>query len=236
MTIQRPPVIGVTLDIDHLDIETEQACYILRDNIFAAVAEAEAVPLALPHYKDAIDIYLDRVDGVIVVGDVVSYRLEIGSSNNISKARRADFELGVITHALERHLPLLGICGGMQLIGVANGAILTDLPEAYRAAHQQPKPYSRASHEITIEPDSALQQHLKCSSLSVNSVHGQTLTDLPDNVLVSARSGDGVIEAIELAKVDFALGVQWHPEYRINHEERGLFKGLVMAAKRMIVE
>ena len=234
VTSRRPPVIGITLDIDNLAIDTEQACYILRDNIFAAVAEAGAVPLALPHYANAIDAYLDRLDGVIITGDIQPYRLGNSDDTESCKTRRANFEQALIHQTLKRKLPLLGICGGMQLLALAKGASLIDLPataEQNAISHWQAKPYSRSSHTVTITPGTVLDQLLQRSQLSVNSIHGQTVTRLPDSVVISARSGDGLIEGIELNDADFALGVQWHPEYRINAAEKGLFKGLVRSAK-----
>jgi putative glutamine amidotransferase len=104
------------------------------------------------------------------------------------------------------------------------------------STHEQPPPKDVPSHQVEIAPDSLLARLLGTQSLPVNSTHHQAVRKVGAGVLVSARAPDGVVEAIELTEVPFAVGVQWHPE-RILPRDRhlGLWRGLVEAAEDLRV-
>jgi putative glutamine amidotransferase len=132
---------------------------------------------------------------------------------------------------LERDRPVLGICYGMQLLALHCGGSLhfdvaTDVPGAGEHRHSDPG----AHHPIDIESPSRLGSLLGAARVSVNSRHHQSVADAGRG-RITARSADGVVEAVELPGARFALGVQWHPEsLDAAHRDR-LFGGFVRACR-----
>lgn len=151
---------------------------------------------------------------------------------------RDEFELEVIRRALDRGVPVLGICRGMQILNVAlGGSLLQDLSllGIDRAVHNQRnrlEPWEPA-HPIRIVPGSRLHKLLGAVELGVNSFHHQAVERPAEGLQVAARSPDGVVEAVECSDHRFLAGVQWHPERMVRHEavQRGLFAELVRAAR-----
>lgn len=140
------------------------------------------------------------------------------------------FDRALLAAALARPIPVLGICYGMQLLGLAHGATLhfdlaTDRPES--ADHQLPE--DRGRHALAIEPGSRLEQILGPNPAAVNSLHHQALAEVSGALRVSARAPDGVIEAIEGDRSSFAIGVQWHPEKLDGPHRTALFEAFVAA-------
>ena len=236
----RKPLIGITLDIEPQGGGYSNApWYALRVNYAEAVSAAGGLPIALPHDCQAVADYLERIDALLISGGMFDIPPELYSQatqyqNVTTKATRTSFELALLRGALERDMPVLGICGGMQLLVVASGGSLyqdltSDMPGALE--HMQTTAHDSPWHRVEIAPDSQLQRVLDCSSLRVNSVHHQGARQLPDNLLPAARAEDGLIEAVERRDRRFALGLQWHPEYRINAEESRLFQAFVDAAR-----
>lgn len=236
----RKPLIGITLDVEpqgggySLD-----PWYALRVNYAEAVSAAGGLPIALPHDLSAVQDYLERIDALLVSGGMFDIPPELYSQGTqhqsvSTKATRTAFEMALLRGALDRDMPVLGICGGMQLLVVASGGSLyqdlgCDMPGALE--HMQTTAHDHPWHPVDIAPGSQLQQLLGCSRLLVNSVHHQGARQLPDNLLPAARAEDGLIEAVERRDRRFALGLQWHPEYRINPEENRLFQAFVSAAR-----
>ena len=149
------------------------------------------------------------------------------------KERRTRFEWAITKGAVERDLPLLGICGGQQLLNVVLGGTLIQhipdaLPEAL--AHEQPNPRTEPGHEVIVEPGTLLHRLTGAERLSVNSAHHQAAEAVGPGIVVSGRAPDGVIEAIEDPRRTFCLGVQWHPEYRIDRGDAAIVRALVAAA------
>jgi len=142
---------------------------------------------------------------------------------------------GPLEAALAARMPVLGVCGGMQLLDVVRGGTLyQDLrADAGIAGHEQPPPKDVPSHRVEVAPDTQLAALVGAGPLEVNSTHHQAVRDPGAGVLVSARAPDGVIEALELPDLPFAVGVQWHPEAVARHVPRhaALYRGLVEAAR-----
>jgi putative glutamine amidotransferase len=160
-----------------------------------------------------------------------------------AESGRDDYEIELIRLALERDLPLLAICRGIQVLNVARGGTLvqdipTELPGALE--HKLAVPPHNAfdlAHEVWIERDSLLSRLAGDSQKSrdtvdVNSRHHQAVKVLGEGLITTATAPDGVIEAIEDPSRRFCLGVQWHPEnfYRTG-EFRSLFEGFLEACK-----
>jgi putative glutamine amidotransferase len=117
---------------------------------------------------------------------------------------------------------------------VRGGTLYQDLvADAGLAGHEQPAPKDAPSHVAAVAPGTLLAALVGAGPLPVNSTHHQAVREPGAGVLVSARAPDGVVEAIELPDVPFAVGVQWHPEASLRHEPRhaALYRGLVAAAR-----
>ena len=230
-----PPTIGITLDAETLSLCDKQPCQLLRQNSFTAVTNNGGIPIALPHCLSAVDHYLDLIDGLIVSGDIDPTMLFTEEQTPDYKLQRLQFEQRLIEGAIKRRMPLLGICGGMQILAGLQGATLLDLTkvrELHSVQHLQPEPYSEPAHQVLLNPNSRLRSLVGSDSYFVNSVHRQSVMDnLPSTVVVSARATDDVIEAIEIPLMPFCMGVQWHPEYQLGPEDRRLFQALITASE-----
>jgi putative glutamine amidotransferase len=229
------PRIGVTLDADAARVRYE-----LRVTYVDAVLAAGGLPILLPHAGDAAGAYLSLLDGLVVTGGAFDVPPELyGEARRPAcgptKPERTAFEKDLLEAALAARLPVLGICGGMQLMNVVRGGTLyQDLAaDAGLSGHEQPPPKDAPSHEARIAPGSLLAALVGERPLPVNSTHHQAVREPGAGVLVSARAPDGVAEAIELPDLPFAVGVQWHPEAVARHDARhlGLYRGLVEAAR-----
>ena len=151
---------------------------------------------------------------------------------------RDQFELALARAAIDRGLPLLGICRGVQVLNVAAGGSLvqdidTDVPGAL--AHQVDTTPSTIAHEVWVAAGSKLAalmaDRLEGDALMVNSRHHQAVRKLAPGFVASATAPDGVIEAIERPDLPFCVGVQWHPEnFWRTGEFRALFEGLLKVA------
>ena len=150
-------------------------------------------------------------------------------------------EIALARAALERGLPVFGICRGIQLLCVAAGGTLhqdiqADLPDALDHRYQDGRPRAYPAHQVCVQADSRLGRILESAPgelLPVNSMHHQAVDTPPPGFAVVAHASDGVIEAIELDgdTAQFALGVQWHPEELVPDYTRmtSLFAAFVQA-------
>ena len=244
--LPRPPVIGLTLDL-----ETPQAppprggpvqpFYALRENYCAAITRAGGLPLLLPHEPDQSEAYAAGLDGLVVTGGDFDVDPAVFGDNArhpsvTTKERRTAFELALARAALARDLPLLGICGGQQLLHVVlGGRLIQHIPDEVPGAleHEQPNPRNQPGHAVAIAPGTLLHRVCGCDEMKVNSAHHQAAREPPSEdsgIVVSARAPDGVIEAIESPAHRFCLGVQWHPEYLVASGDTALFEAFVAAA------
>ncbi len=132
------------------------------------------------------------------------------------KPERDGFELKLIEKALERKLPILGVCRGLQLMNIHfRGSLIFDLEEIRNVDHKRITPTEDRLHSVTIFDDTLLYEIIKEKKAIVTSSHHQAIDRLGEGLMVNAKSDDGVIEGIEYVdKSDkpFFIGVQWHPE------------------------
>jgi putative glutamine amidotransferase len=229
------PRIGLTLDADEA-----RRRYELKASYVEAVLAAGGLPILLPHAPKTAAAYLGLVDGVVLTGGDFDVPPELyGEARRPAcgpaKPERTAFEKDLLEAALAARVPLLGVCGGMQLLNVVRGGTLyQDLAsDAGLAGHEQPAPKDVPSHEAVVEAGTRLAALVGPGPLRVNSTHHQAVKDPGRGVVVSARAPDGVVEAIELPELPFALGVQWHPEATLRGDARqlALYRGLVEASR-----
>jgi putative glutamine amidotransferase len=235
----RRPLIGLTLDAEPAGGWSRLPWYALRQNYFEAVTEAGGLPVALPHEPELALHYAQTLDGLVVTGgafDVDPALYGAGSTHATvtTKDRRTRFEWAITEAALARDLPVLGICGGQQLLNVVlGGTLIQHIPDAVpdALAHEQPNPRTEPGHKVEVLPDSLLHRITGTASLPVNSAHHQAVEQPAPGLLVSGRAPDGVVEAIEDPGRRFLLGVQWHPEYAISPGDSLIFRSFVEAAR-----
>lgn len=233
------PIVGITMDAEPAGGWSKLPWYALRRNYASAVAQAGGLPMLLPHEPALVEPYLDRIDALVVTGgafdiDPALFGATVRHATVTLKEERTAFELGVTRGALARDMPILGICGGQQLLHVAlGGTLIQHIPDEVPDAlpHEQPNPRTEPGHTVGVKPGTLLARVTGAAELPVNSAHHQAAKDEPEGVVVSARAPDGVIEAIESPRHRFCLGVQWHPEYAISPGDPAIFAALVAAAR-----
>ncbi len=234
------PVIGITLDSEQAGGYSKFPWYALRQNYSTAIADGGGLPLALPHHLELAAAYLDLIDGLLVTGgdfdvDPAMFGADTAHDTVKTKDRRTEFELAVTRGALARDMPVLGICGGQQLLHVIlGGRLIQHIPDAVKdgLAHEQPNPRDQAGHSVMIEPGTLLHRIVGEDTLAVNSAHHQAALDAPAGVVLNARAPDGVIEGIEAPAYMFCLGVQWHPEFHICDGDRKIIQAFIRAARK----
>jgi len=234
------PVIGVTLDSEEPGGYSRLPWYALRENYCAAVMRAGGLPILLPHEVEQVDAYLDRLDGLIVTGGNFDVDPSLFGDDSRhptvkTKARRTAFELAATRGALDRDLPLLGICGGQQLLNVVlGGTLIQHIPDEVGGAlaHEQPNPRDQPGHLVRVIHGTLLRRICQTDELAVNSAHHQAAKAVGPGVVVNAIAADGVIEGIEAPARRFCLGVQWHPEYAISAGDERIFEAFVASCRR----
>ena len=232
------PLIGVCPSIRHG--ERRGDAYFLYVAYAALVADGGGLPLLLPlapSREEALET-LDRVDGLLLTGgddiDPALYGQEARHPDLIGSRARADSELHYARAAMERGKPTLGVCLGVQVMNVAFGGTLLqfiaeDVPGALK--HEEDADES-PEHPVRVESGTLLARVLGVETAIVNSFHHQAVEKLAPGFRASARSPEGLVEAIEREGHPFYLGVQWHPErMRESPATRRLARAFVDAAR-----
>ena len=214
----------------------DEAVHLLPRSYARAVQHAGGLALMLPsdpQVADAPAELLDRLDGLVLTGgcdiDPAIYGAEPHAQVGATTPGRDRFEIALARAAIERDMPLLGICRGMQLLNVAlGGGIEQHLPDVIGDQRHRHTPGAFADHGVRIEPGSLAARVVGREQEAVKSHHHQALDGLGDGLVASGWSiEDGVVEAIELPEQRFALGVLWHPE---EDEASRVLQALVEAA------
>ena len=240
------PLIGLTPTPELLQMEHGSfRRHALSDNYSLAVESAGGIPVMLPAHLQDIESVLDHLDGVIITGggdiDPIRYGQDVHPKTDGIDPERDAFELAVMTSALTRDLPILGICRGLQMFNVAlGGTLVQDVGDLLPHATEHRQQSLHIHHEETFQTavlaagDHPLRSLVAGETLEVNSFHHQGIDTLADALEVMATTEDGLIEAVYVPEATHAMAVQWHPEMLAphQHEAAAIFQSLVQAAAR----
>jgi putative glutamine amidotransferase len=204
---------------------------------FEAVQRAGGIPVLLPPQPvddEIVGRVLDGVDGIIITGgadvDPARYGQAAAPETDAPQVERDAWEDALLSAAIDRELPFLGICRGMQVLNVNRGGSLHQhVPDVIGNDRFRLGGGEFATNVVDTEPGSELDA-LVGARLPVKSYHHQALDAVGEGLRVTARTDDGIVQAVELAGVPFGLAVQWHPEEDAAEDAR-LFAGLVDAAR-----
>jgi len=240
----KKPIIGIIPDykIGGANSYSKTPFFAIRQNYPQSISEANGVPIVFSYDYEAIEQYLNLIDGLLFIGGGFDihpkrYNEEINPQTKLNEARD-NFEFEVFSQAIKQksQMPILGICNGMQLINIFFGGSciqhITDHSEymnheqSYNPEFLDYQPY----HQVEILSSTKLAKISRQKMIKTNSSHHQAIGNLGKNILISAKASDGIIEAIEHNKHPFCLGVQWHPEFESSEMDRELFLAFINAA------
>jgi gamma-glutamyl-gamma-aminobutyrate hydrolase PuuD len=229
------PVVGITtyVALAHWGYWELEAALIPADYV-NVVERAGGRPLLVPPALDGVEETLDALDAVVFTGgsdlDPGLYGEEARPETIGVHRLRDEAELALLRGALERDMPVLGICRGMQVLNVGMGGDLHQhVPDLVgHEGHKHNPPGQFVSHEVTIEPDTRLARMLGART-RVMSHHHQGLRTLAPGLVESAHAEDGLVEAVEAPDRRFTVGVLWHPEAG---EDARVFESLLVEAAR----
>jgi putative glutamine amidotransferase len=211
-----------------------------------AVKRTGGEPFELDLHRDDPKDLAQRAQALLLTGggDVnpALYGEEPHPTFQASDPGRDEFEIALVTTALDAAIPILAICRGMQVLNIAlGGTLIQDIPAMVNGAatHSVPEPRFAIAHEVWVAKGSRLAvlmaEKLDGDICQVNSRHHQAVKDVARGWEVTATAPDGVIEAIELPGDVFRMAVQWHPEnFWRTGEFRPLFEAFVDAAKNTL--
>jgi putative glutamine amidotransferase len=211
------PVIGICSAIESARWAAWEVVVNLSPRTYSlAVQRAGGVALILPpddSVAEAPDELLDLLDGLILAGgsdiDPTSYGAKPHPETKNTWPERDRFEIALGTRALERDMPVLGICRGMEMLNVIQGGTLNQHLGLELHRHT---PGVFTDHRVELQPGSLAARVVGSDTTEVKSAHHQGVEELGEGVAVSGHADDGVVEAIELPDRSFAVGVLWHPE------------------------
>jgi putative glutamine amidotransferase len=229
------PTIGVTAATENVSygVWSDVPAFVSPASYVRAVQRAGGRPvLLLPDPEDAEnpDGVLEMIDALIVTGgagdvDPALYGQEPHPETGPVQEERDAYELALVRAAIERRMPVLGICRGMQVINVAyGGGIEQHLPDVVGHEDHRHTPGTFADHEVDLEAGSLAATAVGAERTLVKSHHHQGVREIGSGLVVTGRSEDDTVEALEDPSCPFVLGVLWHPE---EDEKSQLIKALV---------
>ncbi len=217
--------------------------YALSSNYTEAIEAAGGVPLIIPPQHDNIEEIVSVLDGLLLSGGGDIDPALYGDDSVHEKTYgihegRDTLEMALTKAAIERDLPTLCICRGIQVLNVAlGGTLIQDIGDQYsdqiqHRQHENGIEASEPSHEVQADRDSLLGDVYESDTIKTNSFHHQGLKDVSPELRAIGKAPDGVVESVERPGSTWMLGVQWHPEmmFKAHSEHLKPFVGLVKAA------
>lgn len=248
MTLHRPlPLVAIPADVREIGIHP---FHVVGEKYIVAVLKgAEALPLLAPSLGDALDRrdLLERVDGILFTGSPSNvephhYAGPKSRHGTLHDPQRDATTLPLIREAIAAGVPILCICRGIQELNVALGGTLHQHVEEvpgmmnHRADTSKPRDVQYApAHTVRLEPGGVLAALWPEPEVAVNTLHAQGIDRLAPSLAIEGRAPDGLIEAVRVKDAPaFALGVQWHPEWKVteNPFSMALFGAFGAAARR----
>ncbi len=243
MGVSRPRI-GITM---RLELETDR--FYLSRHYGEAVEAAGGAPvhISLIPKRAYINAVLDDLDGILLPGsdsDVDPFRYGAEPHPNLGSVHpvKDETDLLVLDEIERRRLPLFAICFGMQALNVSRGGtLIQDIPSQLPKAinHQQGVPRDRPSHAINFASPSLLASLAATDQVLTNSHHHQAVETVGRDLVATAWTSDGLIEAVEDTRPErFALGVQWHPELGWKEDllSQALFARFIAATREYAIE
>jgi putative glutamine amidotransferase len=231
-----PPIIGICAVKERARWAFwDQTAHLAAHTYVSAVQNTGALAVLLPVDARPPEPLLDRIDGLMVIGgadlDPAIYGQEPSQATENTYRDRDEFELALTRGALERGLPFLGICRGMQLLNVALGGTINQNlvdDDGINSHRRIVGTFEGTEHDIDLHAGSLVARATGEEVHEARCHHHQAIDRLGDGLVVTASARDGVPEAIELEDDDrWVLGVQWHPEAG---DKRQLFSAFAQAA------
>ena len=238
--VRRAPWIGVSTSIT-VGANPERAY--VNSAYLHAVQRAGGVPVALPPQLSSASMrqLAGELQGLLLTGGGDMDPALFGEAPHATlydvAPSRDTLETSVLHVALDRGLPVLAVCRGLQVLNVALGGSLhqdVGTDPGTQMPHSQKEPRDQPTHKVKLTPGCRLAETLGADELEVNSMHHQAIKRLGRGLIAVAWAPDQIVEGAEIADPSrFVLGVQWHPEELVGHSEpaRRLFAALVAAAR-----
>lgn len=237
------PLIAIPLDYLDTKLEPEASWYsnypwyATRHKYHDSLAKIGAIACFIGYEHNLIPEYVSQFDGLIIAGGHFDHDPELYGQTDFHptlkrKSMRSQFEKELLEVFLPTKKPVLGICGGHQLINILHGGTLyQDLESQYSAdiKHTNTVPPTEAAHGVEIVRGTKLHEWFGCDKTQINSSHHQGIHQLGKGLTVNALAEDGVIEGIEDSNHPFCLGVQWHPEYLLGPLDKIILEKFVNA-------
>lgn len=237
------PLIAIPLDYLDKEIEPQASWYshypwyATRHRYHDSLVNVGAIACFIGYEHSFIPEYINKFDGLIVAGGHFDHDPEFYGQHNIHptikrKSKRSLFEKQLLEAFLPTKKPVLGICGGHQLINILYGGTLyQDVPSQYKSdiKHTQTVPPTEVAHSVEIVSGTKLHDWYQQNQAGVNSSHHQAIDQLGKGLVANAISEDGLIEGIEDPNHPFCIGVQWHPEYLLGPLDRILMQKFIAA-------
>ncbi len=236
------PVIGIPCYSQERQNDLCRESYATQQSYLRALEQTGIASVLIPATSNVemIKNISERIDGLVLVGgrDIDPKRYGEVPLPKLSPVdrQRDDLEFTITSLCLSAHIPILGICRGIQTLNICAGGTLwqdiaTQVPNTIKHDYYPNYPRNKLSHSVQIEKDSRLAEIFRDLRLNVNSLHHQGIKKIGNGFRVTAISTDGIIEGIEWIGKGWVVGVQWHPEELINDDihMKSLFEAFASA-------